>query len=185
MATFIKVQQSSEISGSVRAAQQAVPIVPHRRGCLPRGRSALVDAPDPVVHGSAVAGRGRGDSLAFLLAIWWRFAPAGGCKQGAWPLWNAYAAHFIDGQGRVIDHTERRPHHVGRVRPMRCSSRWPTTTAPPFDHLLAWTQANLANNDLGHPPARVAVGQGQRRAMEDARPKLSLGCRCLDGLHAA
>ena len=31
--------------------------------------------------------------------------PAGGCKQGPWTLWDSYQTRFIDGQGRVIDHT--------------------------------------------------------------------------------
>ncbi len=53
----------------VGAAWDAVPVVPHRCGYLPRGRSAVVDAADAVVHGSAVAGRGGGDGAG---------VPAGG-----------------------------------------------------------------------------------------------------------
>ena len=37
--------------------------------------------------------------LLFLL-----LGASGGCKQGPWTLWDTYAAHFIDPQGRVVDH---------------------------------------------------------------------------------
>ena len=39
--------------------------------------------------------------IASLLLV----AGTAGCKQGEWTLWSAYQARFIDGQGRVIDHT--------------------------------------------------------------------------------
>ena len=35
-----------------------------------------------------------------------------------------------------------------KARPTRCSSRWSPTTAPDFDKLLNWTEANLAGGDL-------------------------------------
>jgi endoglucanase len=47
--------------------------------------------------------------------------------------------------------------------------RWPTTTAPTFDRLLHWTQANLAGGDLQtHLPAWLWGKQG--RPVEDSRP---------------
>ena len=39
--------------------------------------------------------------IGLLPALW----PGSGCRQRAWPLWESYQARFIDGQGRVIDHT--------------------------------------------------------------------------------
>ena len=38
-----------------------------------------------------------------LVPILFLLGATGGCKQGPWTLWNSYAAHFIDGQGRVVD----------------------------------------------------------------------------------
>src|ERR1035438_3730820 len=77
----------------------------------------------------------------------------GGCKQGPWVLWTSYAAHFIDAQGRVIDHTGGdRTTSEGQAYGMFFALA--DNDRPAFDRLLAWTQANLASNDLGtHLPS--------------------------------
>jgi endoglucanase len=81
--------------------------------------------------------------IVLLLAL----CPAGGCKQGAWSLWNAYAAHFIDGQGRVIDHTNGdRTTSEGQAYAMFFALT--DNDRATFSRLLAWTQANLADNEL-------------------------------------
>ena len=41
--------------------------------------------------------------LLLLIPILLLLGGTGGCKQGPWTLWNAYASRFIDAQGRVID----------------------------------------------------------------------------------
>jgi endo-1,4-beta-D-glucanase Y len=72
---------------------------------------------------------------------------SGGCKQGPWTLWNAYAAHFIDDQGRVID-----PQGGGRTTSEGQSYALFFALAdndrPHFDRVLAWTQANLAGGNM-------------------------------------
>ena len=119
-----------------------------------------------------------------LLLLCLALCPAGGCKQGAWPLWDAYVAHFIDAQGRVIDHTSGdRTTSEGQAYAMFFALA--DNDRATFDRVLSWTQANLANNDLeNHLPAWL-WGQSERRAMEDAGSQSGIGCRCLDGLHAA
>ncbi len=80
---------------------------------------------------------------ALLLA-----ASCGGCGQGPWDLWNAYASHFIDDQGRVID-----PQGAGRTTSEGQSYALFFALAdndrPRFERLLAWTQTNLAGGNLG------------------------------------
>ena len=39
--------------------------------------------------------------IAFLILL----GAASGCNRGPWTLWDAYSTRFIDGQGRVVDHT--------------------------------------------------------------------------------
>jgi endo-1,4-beta-D-glucanase Y len=87
--------------------------------------------------------------LGLLLAL----CPTGGCKQGAWSLWDAYQAHFIDGQGRVIDHTGGdRTTSEGQAYAMFFALA--DNDRPQFDKLLGWTQANMGSNDLNtHLPS--------------------------------
>jgi len=71
----------------------------------------------------------------------------GGCKQGPWSLWNAYAAHFIDAQGRVID-----PQGGGRTtsegQAYAMFFALADNDRASFDRVLTWTQANLAGGDM-------------------------------------
>ncbi len=71
----------------------------------------------------------------------------------AWPLWNSYAAHFIDTSGRVIDrNTADRTTSEGQAYAMFFSLV--ANDRPQFDKLLAWTTQNLAQSDLtAHLPA--------------------------------
>jgi endoglucanase len=81
--------------------------------------------------------------LILLLAL----CPTGGCKQGAWSLWDAYAARFIDAQGRVIDHSSGdRTTSEGQAYAMFFALAADDRTT--FQRVLGWTQANLASNDL-------------------------------------
>ena len=85
----------------------------------------------------------HGLSILILLAL----CPTGGCKQGSWPLWNAYQSHFIDSQGRVIDHTSGgRTTSEGQAYAMFFALA--DDDRPAFDRLLKWTQVNMAGGDL-------------------------------------
>jgi endoglucanase len=71
----------------------------------------------------------------------------GGCKQGQWTLWSAYQSRFIDVQGRVIDHSAGdRTTSEGQVYALFFALV--DNDRATFDRLTAWTQANLAQNDL-------------------------------------
>ncbi len=71
----------------------------------------------------------------------------GGCKQGPWTLWGAYEARFIDVQGRVIDHTSGdRTTSEGQAYALFFALV--DNDRVTFDRLTAWTQSNLAQNDL-------------------------------------
>jgi endoglucanase len=87
--------------------------------------------------------------IVLLLAL----CPAGGCNHGSWRLWDAYKAHFIDNQGRVIDHSNGdRTTSEGQAYAMFFALA--ADDRPTFDRVLAWTKGNLANGDLGtHLPS--------------------------------
>ena len=64
-----------------------------------------------------------------------------------WPLWEAYTAHFMDEQGRVIDRSAGdRTTSEGQSYAMFFALV--DDDKQRFDKLLAWTEANLANGDL-------------------------------------
>jgi endo-1,4-beta-D-glucanase Y len=83
----------------------------------------------------------------FLVVLLLALCPTGGCRQGAWSLWNAYAVRFVDDQGRVIDRTSGdRTTSEGQAYAMFFALV--ANDRVGFDRLLAWTQANLAGGDL-------------------------------------
>jgi endo-1,4-beta-D-glucanase Y len=89
----------------------------------------------------------RSRRLLLVSVLFWLGA-TGGCKQGPWTLWNSYAAHFIDGQGRVVD-----PQGGGRTTSEGQSYAlfFALVNNDParFDQVLKWTQVNLAGGNLG------------------------------------
>lgn len=90
----------------------------------------------------------RAGKLWLLIASLVALFPVGGCKQSSWPLWNAYQARFIDGQGRVIDRTSGdRTTSEGQAYAMFFALVNDDRSA--FDRLLHWTQVNMAGGDLG------------------------------------
>jgi len=88
-----------------------------------------------------------------LVIVVFLVGATGGCKQGPWTLWNAYAVHFIDTQGRVVD-----PQGGGRTTSEGQSYALFFALADNdrsrFDHVLKWTQDNLGSGNLAtHLPA--------------------------------
>ncbi len=83
-----------------------------------------------------------------LVAILLLVGATGGCKQGPWTLWNAYASHFIDAQGRVVD-----PQGGGRTTSEGQSYALffalVDNDRARFDQVLKWTQTNLAAGNMG------------------------------------
>ena len=77
-----------------------------------------------------------------------------GCKRSSWPLWNSYAARFVDGQGRVFDpNGDRHTTSQGQAYALFFALVGDDRTR--FNRILSWTEANLAQGDLTvHLPAR-------------------------------
>ncbi len=88
-----------------------------------------------------------------LIACLFSVCATGGCKQGPWTLWDAYAARFIDVQGRVIDpQGEGRTTSEGQAYALFFALA--DDDRATFERLLTWTQNNLADGDLKtHLPA--------------------------------
>lgn len=76
-----------------------------------------------------------------------------GCRGSQWPLWKAYQSRFIDAQGRVFDPVgDQRTTSEGEAYALFFSLAAGDRAS--FDRILGWTQANLAEGDLGtHLPA--------------------------------
>ena len=75
-------------------------------------------------------------------------AASGGCKQGPWSLWNAYAERFIDTQGRVIDpQGGSRTTSEGQAYALFFALT--DNDRPHFERVLAWTQTNLSGGNMG------------------------------------
>jgi endoglucanase len=98
-------------------------------------------------------GTSRPGKTGSLLLVLLMLSATGGCKQSAWPLWDAYKSRFIDAQGRVIDHTAGdRTTSEGEAYAMFFALAGNDRAT--FDRLLGWTQVNLAGNDLAeHLPS--------------------------------
>lgn len=75
-------------------------------------------------------------------------AVSGGCRQGPWSLWNAYAERFIDAQGRVID-PQGGDHTTSEGQSYALFFALADNDRQRFDRVLAWTQVNLAGGNMG------------------------------------
>jgi endo-1,4-beta-D-glucanase Y len=75
------------------------------------------------------------------------------CAAEDWPLWQSYAAAFMDDQVRVVDHDAAdRTTSEGQAYAMFFALV--ANDRPRFDGLLRWTEQNLASGDLTtHSPA--------------------------------
>jgi len=77
----------------------------------------------------------------------------GNCVAEDWPLWNSYAARFMDDQVRVIDH-DAGDRTTSEAQAYAMFFALVANDRPRFDRLLRWTERNLASGDLSaHLPA--------------------------------
>jgi endoglucanase len=81
--------------------------------------------------------------IAFLITL----SATAGCKQGPWTLWDSYSANFIDAHGRVVDHSAA-DHTTSEGQAYAMFFALADNDRAAFDRVLAWTQANLAGDDL-------------------------------------
>jgi endo-1,4-beta-D-glucanase Y len=92
----------------------------------------------------------------------------GGCGQHPWPLWDAYAARFIDQQGRVID-PQGGSHTTSEGQSYALFFALVDNDRARFDRILAWTQTNLAQGGLAaHLPSWLwgKDGDGQWKVLD-------------------
>jgi endoglucanase len=83
-----------------------------------------------------------------LAAVLLLAAATAGCRQGPWALWNAYAAHFINDDGRVVEHSANdRTTSEGQAYALFFALA--DNDRAHFDRILAWTVNNLAAGDMG------------------------------------
>ena len=82
------------------------------------------------------------------------------CAAAPWPFWSRYVQAFVSGDGRVIDRTDHdRTTSEGQAYALFFSLV--ANDAALFDHVVRWTEANLARGDLAHQ--LPAWEGGQRR----------------------
>lgn len=88
-----------------------------------------------------------------LLLIALLVAGSAGCRAADWPLWQSYRSHFLDQQGRIIDHQgNERTTSEGQSYAMFFALV--ANDRSTFDRLLSWTSSNMAQGDLTqHLPA--------------------------------
>ena len=82
-------------------------------------------------------------ALGLLLAG----APVASPAQQPWPLWRAYKQSFIDGQGRVIDHSAH-DRATSEGQSYALFFALVDNDRETFDKLLTWTTVNMAHGDL-------------------------------------
>ncbi len=92
--------------------------------------------------------RRRALRLSLALTLLATAGLEGGCRaEEPWPLWEHYAEHMLDPQGRVIDHSSGdRTTSEGQAYAMFFALV--ANDRGRFDKLLNWTEANLAGGDL-------------------------------------
>jgi endoglucanase len=82
-----------------------------------------------------------------LVAVLVLAAASAGCRQGPWALWNAYAGHFINDDGRVVEHSANdRTTSEGQAYALFFALA--NNDRARFDKILAWSQNNLAAGDM-------------------------------------
>jgi endo-1,4-beta-D-glucanase Y len=73
---------------------------------------------------------------------------SGHCNPVSWPLWETYVSHFIEPQGRVVDHSRGGGITTSEGQSYAMFFALVVNDRAMFDRLLHWTQENLAQGDL-------------------------------------
>ncbi len=117
-----------------RGRESGWALSPERWGQQPRRFSAA----------GSLSRFGRGSAALFLLAC---SLLSSGCKAEPWPLWESYSAKFLDGQGRVINHSAN---DVSTTEGQAYAMFFALVTDDRirFTKLLDWTETNMAGGDL-------------------------------------
>ena len=97
-------------------------------------------------------------------------AEAGSCKP--WPLWQAYWSHFVQGDGRVIDHGENAEPSYSEGQAYTLFFTLVANDRSRFDLILNWMQREMAQNDLTRflPAWKWGQRQGNDWGVMDSNP---------------
>jgi len=83
-------------------------------------------------------------ALALLVPA---IADATPCEQPAWPLWQTYAARFVQADGRVLESSLEANHSTSEGQAYGMLFALIGDDQPRFEKLWRWTAANLAGSD--------------------------------------
>lgn len=90
----------------------------------------------------------------------------------SWPLWQAYWSHFVQDDGRVIDHGEVAEPSYSEGQAYTLFFTLVNNDRPKFDLILGWIEREMAQNDLSrHLPAwKWGHRQGNDWGVMDSNP---------------
>lgn len=97
-------------------------------------------------------------------------AETASCKP--WPLWQAYWSHFVQGDGRVIDHGEYAEPSYSEGQAYTLFFTLVANDRSRFDLILNWMQREMAQNDLTRflPAWKWGQRQGSDWGVLDSNP---------------
>lgn len=97
-------------------------------------------------------------------------ADTSSCKP--WPLWQAYWSHFVQGDGRVIDHGEQAEPSYSEGQAYTLFFTLVANDRKRFDLILNWMQREMAQNDLTRflPAWKWGQRQGSDWGVMDSNP---------------
>lgn len=99
---------------------------------------------------SAVQSRFRAGALFALLLTWPlpTTARAEACRVSPWPLWQTFAAHFVQPDGRVMDASTPQRHSSSEGQSYAMFFALVANDREAFDKLWRWSVNNLAQGDI-------------------------------------
>ena len=80
-------------------------------------------------------------------ALGWAAAPQQ-CVAGDWPLWQQFARHFIEPDGRVVDYSVPEMHSTSEGQSYGMFFALVANDRPAFDRMWSWSIANLMGSDV-------------------------------------
>lgn len=88
----------------------------------------------------------------------------------AWPLWESYARRFVSGEGRVVDY-DAKDRTTSEGQSYSLFFALVANDRERFEKILGWTDANLAQGDLGnHLPAWLWGKSNGEWCVQDPNP---------------
>ncbi|MGA2569055.1 MAG: cellulose synthase complex periplasmic endoglucanase BcsZ [Terracidiphilus sp.] len=96
----------------------------------------------------------RAGKRFFLIAALLSLTLTAGCRAGSWQLWQSFAARFIDPRAGRVSDPRGDQQTTSEAQAYALFFALAANDRPTFNHVLDWTQSNLAGGDLAtHPPA--------------------------------